>query len=100
MAGQHSATKGKVRLEFEAIKPGRLVLEQEIGEGTTLKTLLAELAKTHRKVVGLVFDAKSQELTGVMAIVLNGNLIQAFDGLETKLKDGDVIAFVPIIDGG
>ena len=97
---KQQTTGSKVRLEIEPLKSGRLVLEKDIEEGTTLKDLLNEMNTTHREVVEIVFDTQSQKLTGAMAIILNGSFIQLLNGLETKLSNGDAIAFVPLIIGG
>ena len=42
------------------------------------------------------FDRTEPELT----ILLNGQNIQAMDGLETPLKDGDLILLLPAVHGG
>lgn len=97
---KQQTTGSKVRLEIEFLKSGRLVLEKDIEEGTTLKDLLNEMITTHREVVEIAFDTQSQKLTGAMAIILNGSFIQLLNGLETKLSNGDAIAFVPLIIGG
>ena len=100
MVKQGQTTGSKVRLEIEPLKSGRLVLEKDIEEGATLKDLLNELATTHREVVEIAFDLQSQKLTGAMAIILNGSFIQLLNGLETKISNDDVIAFVPLLVGG
>jgi len=33
-------------------------------------------------------------------ILVNGREISALDGLETKVKDGDEVVFVPVVHGG
>lgn len=88
----------KVRIEI--FKAGHAVFEQNIEEGATLQDLLYKLAATHKGIVELAFDFKSQKLTGVMDIILNGTFIQLLNDLETKLSDGDVIVFVLAVAGG
>lgn len=88
----------KVRVEI--FKSGRLVFERDMEEGANLKDLIYKLATTHKDFMELVFDFKSQKLTGVVGIVLNGTFIQLLNELETKLNNGDVVVFVPAIDGG
>ncbi len=97
---KQQTTGSKVQLEIELLRSGRLVLEKEIEEGTTLKNLLNEMVTTHREVVEITFDTQSQKLTGAMAIILNGTFIQLLNGLETKIYDGDAISFIPLIVGG
>jgi molybdopterin converting factor small subunit len=74
-----------------------LVLEKEIGEGETVKDLLNKVATTHKEFVEVAFDLQKQKLTGEMAIVLNGQLLNA---LETKISNGDVVILIPILAGG
>jgi len=85
----------KVRVEM--LRPERLVLEKEIGEGETVKDLLNKVATTHKEFVEVAFDLQKQKLTGEMAIVLNGQLLNA---LETKISNGDVVILIPILAGG
>jgi len=100
MVKQSQVVKSKVRIEIESLKSGLLVSDKEIAAGATLKDLLNELVTTHREVVEIAFDTKSQELTGAMAIILNGTFIQFLDNLETKISNSDVIVFVPLLVGG
>lgn len=85
----------KVRVEM--LRPERLVLEKEIGGGETVKDLLNKVATTHKEFVEVAFDLQKQKLTGEMAIVLNGQLLNA---LETKISNGDVVILIPILAGG
>jgi molybdopterin converting factor small subunit len=79
------------------LRPERLVLEMEMKKGLTVKDLINTVARKHRKFVEAAFDFEKQKLTGDMAIVLNGHLLEA---LETKITDGDVVTIVPILAGG
>ena len=90
----------KVRIEIEPLKLQRLVLEKEIERGTTIKDLLNELSTSHQEIIDFFFDSKTQKPTGAAAIVLNGRLIQTLNGLDTHIKNGDVLAFVPLLVGG
>ena len=92
--------KNKVRLDIEALKLGHLVFEKDIEDGATVKDIFNELAVTHQEIVELAFDIQTQRLTGTMAVILNGSTIEALNGIETKLNNGDVIVVVPIAIGG
>lgn len=45
-------------------------------------------------------DQKPEELKSNMLILVNGREISVLDGLETKLKDGDELIFIPVVHGG
>ncbi len=95
MSSHSQSVMCKVRVEM--LRPERLVLEKEIGEGETVKDLLNKVATTHKEFVEVAFDLQKQKLTGEMAIVLNGQLLNA---LETKISNGDVVILIPILAGG
>ena len=98
MTRSGQAVKNKVRLEI--MKTERLVLEMELETGATVRDLLNEAATTHKEILEIAFDLQSQKLTGEMAVVLNGSLIQLLNALETKINDGDVVVLIPILVGG
>ena len=43
---------------------------------------------------------KDGELTPFINIFVNGEDIRHLNGVETELKDGDEVAFIPAISGG
>ena len=43
---------------------------------------------------------KDDELTPFINIFVNGEDIRLLNGVETELKDGDEVAFIPAISGG
>lgn len=98
--GAKTLTAGSVKLYVESSRLGSLPEERKIGRATTLKQLLQELVTTHPKVVRLIFDIETQQLTGLMAVVVNGSLVQSSKALEMRLNDGDVVGFVDVISGG
>jgi molybdopterin converting factor small subunit len=100
----------KVSLEFlswlaDIVAPsgrtdGRLVIEREIKDDSTVKELLLALARTYPRFKQAVFDVRSQKLNGGIGIFYNGRQLELADGLETRLKDRDALVFYPIIAGG
>ena len=48
----------------------------------------------------LVFDAKSKSLSAKVAVFYNGQHLELANGLDTTLKDGDVLTLLPPIEGG
>ena len=90
----------RIRIEIEPLKLGRLVLEEEMEEGSTLRDLLDKLVITHPEPIKHFYDLKERSLTGAAAIALNGSLIQSLNGLETRINNSDVVAVIPVLVGG
>jgi len=65
----------------------------------SLKSLMTkisqEMPKLEKTFSDQPIDAKSNAL-----ILINGREISVLNGLETKLKDGDEIVFIPVVHGG
>ncbi len=72
----------------------------ETGAAYSVKDLLNHLCTKYRRLGQIVFDCQTQKLTGQVVIFLNGRSLELVDGLETKLKDGDSVTFIPFIEGG
>lgn len=103
------AEMGKVRVEMvsafaEALgMPGtsqETVPEGEDGGDKSVRALLNRLAARYQCFGETVFDSSTQMLTGKVIIFHNGRNLELWDGLETKLSDGDSLTFVPFIVGG
>jgi molybdopterin converting factor small subunit len=90
----------RIQIEIEPYRMRRLVLHQEMQDGATLKDLLRELMPTYKEAIEIAFDSKEQKLTGAVAVTVNGRLIQALGGIDTRIRDGDVIALIPILADG
>ena len=90
----------RIRIKIEPLKLEGLVLEEEMEKGSTLKDLLDKLVITHPEPIKHFYDPKNRSLTGAAAVVLNGSLIQSFNGLETRINNSDVIEFIPLLVGG
>ncbi len=100
---------GKVRIEVLPALGEALGIEatgeEDISGGESpghfsVKDLLNRLGTRYRRFDQLVFDADGQQLTGQVVIFLNGRNLELIDGLETKLRDGDTVTFIPFIEGG
>ncbi len=77
-----------------------IILEAEIERDKTVRDLFGQLAVKYPRFGQLVFDVKSQNLTDRVSIFLNSRHLELVNGLETKLKDGDILTLVAPIDGG
>ena len=47
-----------------------------------------------------VYDAKTSQPKGFLQFLVNGNSTSTLNGLETELKDGEVLAILPPVGGG
>ncbi len=47
-----------------------------------------------------VYDPAKTEVKPTFMVLLNGVVIGQLDGLDTKLKDGDVVVIMPLVTGG
>lgn len=98
-------TLSKVRLEFWMAdrlgvdQPGPLIVEEPLEEGESLRSLLTRLAGRIGPFAEAVFDPKTQSLSSEVSLLLN-NHIDLPQGMDTKLKEGDQILFLPILAGG
>lgn len=99
---------GRIRLEilpwvsdvFGGQGSGRLVLEENIKEGATIGDLVRKLASEHQAFSDVIFDTKTDKLSGCVMIVLNDQSVEALKSLDTHIKDGDIIRLLPVIAGG
>ncbi len=62
-------------------------------EGTQLTHLIEQLVKEY----GGVFE---EQINSTLRILINGREYEILNGMETPLKDGDVVVLLPIIAGG
>ncbi|MDP6126759.1 MAG: MoaD/ThiS family protein [Dehalococcoidales bacterium] len=79
---------------------GQVVLEEAVDEGATVGDLVRRLGRENQAFGDVMFDTETDRLSGYVMIVLNEQIVEAFDGLETGVKDGDVIKLLPVIAGG
>jgi len=79
---------------------GKALLEDEIPEGASLRDLLLRLHETHPRFGRLVFDPSRGQITGHAEIAVNGTLYDQAGGLNTPLREGDTVTFLPGIAGG
>jgi len=79
---------------------GKKEEEIESSSTITIKELLTRLSKKYsREFVDYLYDEKGDIRTHIQ-ILINGRDIDVFQGLETKLKEGDTVAIFPPVGGG
>ena len=99
---------GRVRLQITPSLAGIvnaqtsdwIVLEKEIGEGATLRDLLADLALGYTDFRKVVYNPETGEFGKQIMFVLNDGLVQPSDVSKVKLSDGDTIILLPVYSGG
>jgi sulfur-carrier protein adenylyltransferase/sulfurtransferase len=69
------------------------------GSGATIDQLLAGLETQFPGFQGMLFDGQGR-IPPHIKIYVNGQEMNALDGLNTQLKDGDQIAIIPATAGG
>ncbi len=85
---------------FDGKGSGPVVFDKETEEGTTVGDVIRKLAAEHQAFGEIIFDTKTDKLSGQVAIVLNDLLLEALKGLDTNIKDGDIIRLFPVVAGG
>lgn len=80
------AKKSKIALKFENPVPLRELLQKMVEELPTLARALIDPE---------LGDPRTNSL-----IIINGKEISVLNGLETEVKEGDELVFVPVLHGG
>jgi molybdopterin synthase sulfur carrier subunit len=62
-----------------------------------LKTLTKKYGDPFKE---YVYDGKTSQPKGFLQFLVNGTTTSTLNGLETELKDGDVVAILPPVGGG
>ncbi|MDH5788937.1 MAG: MoaD/ThiS family protein, partial [Candidatus Bathyarchaeota archaeon] len=72
----------------------------EIKDDVPLRQILKKIVEKRPKLKRVLVDPELEDPRLNTLILVNGKEINVLDGLETLLKDGDEIVFVPILHGG
>ena len=77
------------------------ILQFSDSEKVTVDKILRTLSSQYGKgFVDYVYDAKTHEVKGFLQFLINGKSASTIKGLQTELKDGDVLAIIPPVGGG
>lgn len=80
---------------------GSREVEIQVKKGCTVRDTLRLLAEKRGKVLeDRIFDPDTNELRLHIRVSLNGQNIDLLEGLETKVKERDVISIFPPAGGG
>lgn len=76
-------------------------LEFPEDEKVTVDTVLKTLAHSYgERFVEYVYDRKTGEVRNFLQFLVNGKSATTMNGLQTELKDGDLLAILPPVGGG
>ena len=95
----------KVRLEFWMAdrlgfdQPNPVILDEPLEDAESLRALLTRLAGRFNHFSENLFDPQTQSLSSEVSILIN-NHINLSQRMDTQLRDGDRILFLPILAGG
>ena len=77
------------------------ILEFPEGEKVTVDTVLKTLRQRYgKRFVEYIYDRETGEVRGFLQFLVNGKSASTLNGLQTELKDGDVLAILPPVGGG
>jgi molybdopterin converting factor small subunit len=77
-----------------------LTIEIPLPPEETLQSLLEELVRRYPLFGRDVYDSASARITQGVTLFLNGRSLISGQSLQTHLKNGDLLAFLPLIEGG
>jgi molybdopterin synthase sulfur carrier subunit len=66
----------------------------------SIKELMREIVREMPSLKSSLSGQRLEDLRSRSLILVNGREISVLNGLESKLKDGDGIVFVPVVHGG
>jgi molybdopterin synthase sulfur carrier subunit len=92
----------KLRVKFLATLyelTGVLKTEVEAPDGLTIRGLIDVLAGKYAKLREELLD-EGGNLKPMYNILVNGRAVEWLNGLDTRLKDGDEVVFIPPAAGG
>ena len=98
-------SSSKVRLEFWMADrlgfdhPGPVILEEPLEDNESIRTLLTRLVGRFEHFSENLFDPATQTLSSEVTLVFNSH-VDLPQGMDTRLKAGDRVLFLPILAGG
>jgi molybdopterin synthase sulfur carrier subunit len=69
-------------------------------KGVSIKEVVNEIVREMPVLKQSLIHQQLEDLRSNALILVNGREISVLNGLETNLKDGDEIVFVPVVHGG
>jgi molybdopterin converting factor small subunit len=81
-------------------REGSTVTTIPLRDGTTVRSLLAELAAGSERYERLVYDLEGQRLREYVTLIVNGRVVELAGGLDRELEPGDELLLLPGFSGG
>lgn len=72
----------------------------KIKDEISMRELVKKIVKQQPKLKSALIDPELQDPRPNALILVNGKEISVLKGLETLVRDGDEVVFVPVIHGG
>lgn len=72
----------------------------QTGKTLTLRELIKRVVGESPRLEQALIDPELKDPRPNTLIIVNGKEISVLNGLETTLKDGDEVVFVPVLHGG
>jgi len=88
---------GYIKQTLNITQPDSIELNPEASARDLLALLAEKYGEPFRKDV---YDPKEADLKPYHIIAVNGLMVNLLGGLDTKLKDGDRVAVMPVVTGG
>lgn len=79
---------------------GKERLTVKVEKKTPVRELVKEIVEKQPKLKRALIDPELEDPRPNALILVNGKEISVLEGLETVVKDGDEVVFVPVIHGG
>jgi molybdopterin synthase sulfur carrier subunit len=79
---------------------GKKTEEIQIQHTITVEKLLTLLSEKYGKNFREYVYYKNGKVRGFLSVLVNGKNINALEGFDTKLKQGDTVAILPPVGGG
>ena len=78
-----------------------LALEEEIGEGEQVRSLLDRMADRYgERFREALFHAETGQIRHYILVLVNGQNLASGQGVGTELRDGDNVVLAPAYAGG
>jgi len=95
----------KVKVEYlghiKNITQNRREEEVEIANNAAIADLLLLLSKEYGEPFKkAIYEPKAPDLKPNYIVTVNGYLLNQLNGVQTKLRNGDHVALLPIVSGG
>jgi len=79
---------------------GKEFVTLELQKRLSLKEVMKRIADERPKLNDVFAVSQPEKLGTAMLILVNGKEISVLKGLETTIKNGDELVFVPVLHGG